>query len=205
MKDDGRQDGDQFATTGQQGSRRALGTRRRVGARWVRRGATFAKMACEVHPTWDAAVNDQGRLVRIGRAAQQNDGPQALVACGQVERERDGLRHGWVGRRRFFPRRLRRRCSVRRWRCIPRCCWMSLSNSSEVRQGDSARRAWTKANTSSVHLLAALGPRLLGNKPGRPRSLNAWASTYSNWRLTPKERATSIAACPLTRKRRTIS
>jgi len=86
MKDDGRQNGDQFVTTGQQGSGRALGARRRIEARWVCWGAAFAKTACEVHPPRDASVSDQGRLVRIGRAAQQNDGPQALVACGQVGR-----------------------------------------------------------------------------------------------------------------------
>jgi len=85
MKDDGGQDRDQFATRGEQGGRRAWGTRRRVGAGRVRRGAAFAKTACEVHPPRDTAVNDQGRFVRIGRAAQQDGGPQAFVACGQVE------------------------------------------------------------------------------------------------------------------------
>jgi hypothetical protein len=86
MKDDGRQDGDEFATTGQQGSRGVLGTHRRVGARAVQRRAAFAEAACEVHPPRDAEVSDQSRLVGIGRAAQQNGGPQALVACRQVER-----------------------------------------------------------------------------------------------------------------------
>jgi hypothetical protein len=86
MKDDGRQDGDQLATTGQQDSRRAWGRRRHVGERWVRWGAAFAQAAGEVHPPWDAAMNDQSRLVGIGRAAQQNRGPQTLVAAGQVER-----------------------------------------------------------------------------------------------------------------------
>jgi len=84
MKDDGRQDSDELATRREQGRRRALGTRR-LGAGWGRRGVAFAKTPCEVYPPRDTAVNKQGRFVRIGRAAQENDGPQALVACGQVE------------------------------------------------------------------------------------------------------------------------
>jgi hypothetical protein len=63
MQDDGGQDSDQLATRGEQGGRRARGTRRRVGVGWVRRGAASAKMTHEVHPPRDTVVNDQGRFV----------------------------------------------------------------------------------------------------------------------------------------------
>ena len=84
MADDGRQYADEFALTGEDDGRGAVGTGRRIGAKWVGRGAVIGEVSGEVEPPRDAAVGDEGGLVRVRRAPQEYTGSQPLVPGGQV-------------------------------------------------------------------------------------------------------------------------
>lgn len=74
-----------------------------MGVEQIRRERAGVEAAREVNPARDALVDDQGGLVGVGGAAQQDAGTQSLVARGQIQFRGTDLRSGLGWQRSFFP------------------------------------------------------------------------------------------------------